>query len=41
MGHGFGVYELQSHCAKNESDRFFCNDRNHCTETCEVFDCKV
>jgi len=33
--------ELQSHCAKNDSDRFCCNDQNHCKEACKVFDCKV
>jgi len=33
--------ELQSHCAKNGSDRFSYNDQSHCNETCEVFDCKV
>jgi len=29
--------ELQSHCAKNGSDRFWCNDQSHCNEICEVF----
>jgi len=33
--------ELQSHCAKNGSDRFSCNDQSHCNETCKAFDCKV
>jgi len=32
---------MQSHCAKNGSDRFSCNDQSYCNETCEVSDCKV
>jgi len=33
--------ELQSLSAKNDRNRFSCNDPSYCNEISEVFDCKV